>query len=226
MYLGSIFSLGQGKNSSAPPTIPTDYYLALDFNGNINDKSVNAHAMTGSSYSFETAPNGKQAIRFGKAIYISYVVSLGNVVTLSYKLFSPSVISDCIVAEFGNNFNNYNAFSSSIVGQKLGVGDHIPGSSNYNAYDYDGNVIGEKVVTIIFDRNQTLARNQVKVYINGVQIILTDVVVNAFSGNWQTLSLFIGGRGSGVAIYNGLMQNFRLYKRALSQEEITVLANE
>jgi hypothetical protein len=86
--------------------------------------------------------------------------------------------------------------------------------------------------TLVYDYNQINPNDRLKVYQNGIRIQIQSTTLSPTIGNQSNLAC-IGARGvlpssSYGAIhgfFHGYIDDVRIYNRALTQEEITYLAN-
>jgi hypothetical protein len=226
-------------DANAPPTLNNGLVAYYPFNGNANDESGNGNNGTINNTIFNTDRKGStnKAYSFnGQSSFIS--------IPSSITLNSPnSTITFCawininewylIPSDNTRWFPILSKSNSNLIygNYRFGV-QLLPGSTKPNIYatlNSDTGGAGEvnialkswyHIVAIIDDTN-----NKYQVYLNGS---LISEGATAFTG-WSTsnnLPLIIGKDEPGLVDYaNGIIDEVRIYKRALTQEEITYLYN-
>ena len=217
--------------------IPTNGLVAYyPFNGNANDESGNGNNGTVNGATLTTD-------RFGKANSAYSFNGTNNSITLPLNLngallnatkFSFSAFINA--KKDGALFSNWKAYPlTNPFGVLIGISGKKLSSSNIT-----GTGIGSKDtipmnkwvhVATVFDGSQIGSLKRMKLFINGVQVStdsaayaaisdnLGNTATNTEIGRWYSQFGFIG-------YFGGLIDDMRIYNRALSNSEITSLYNE
>lgn len=227
-----IWKAGKKIFDSAIP-VPTDYFSYWKFAGNLNNERpaygnlivgdgrgsswavgrkglinecVNSN---GTRYEKGTPPFGTKKVSFSfwikpNTINNHYsIYSIGTVVNKEFNIIlNKTGIGTVDVEQFSNdltlkNFTSCNGLST----------------------DWQN-------ITVVIDRD--LGSNCTKIYINGVEKVTTQ----SFSDNLSASNFpnkiqeFLGRYNEVPQYYKGLFQQFRIFKRVLSQQEIISITNE
>ena len=211
--------------------VPTDYILAYDFNGNTADASVNElnGVMTG-DVAFEVGRKaGTQSLKFtnGCVKTILPIPINSDKVTIAFWMKTAKT-TVAIVAEMSSNNNSNNAFMAALNNVsnsgKLGVYERV--SSNYNNAEIsNANNNTWKHIVAVIDRSKN-ATDGILIYVNGTLSPITKESTFDNNGNFVNNILFIGQRNASSLPFVGNLQDFKVYNRVLSKDEITALYNE
>lgn len=209
-------------------TIPTDYILAYDFNGDALDKSLNAlNGIRNGSTVFSTGRKaGTQALEFinGSVVTPQALPINSDKLTVSFWLStsqaSPGYIYEQDIgahtAYCAINFYLNGGIQSKIAISGLENVVHSPIAFD-NSYQH---------ILIEIDKSQPALSEQ-KIYVNNVlsSVQLTNKANT--SGLFDNKVLFIG-RGNNGRSYPlvGKLQDMRFYNRVLTEVERTQLFNE
>lgn len=232
---GKKFLIPGIKDLNAPPTLNNGLVAYYPFNGNANDESGNGNNGTLFGPAFISDKNGKSnsALSFnGTSNYIkvndnpSLRLSIGSFsFWISYTSTSKMNIFQKIDFLTANN-QNYSAEVNDYANLLSGM--RVLGS-------YQGNCTKLSpmgILTSPFSANDNkwhhltfvLEANKISLYLDGVlrNSLQTNGSMNPCPGG----DLFIGRGWSDFPLWlNARLDEFRIYNRVLTQEEITYLAN-
>ena len=128
-----------------------------------------------------------------------------------------------LICEHSTNFNNNNAFLTDI--NELSPGGYQfsdRGSQGYNIVYTTGGFGDGKWhnFTSVVDRSLS-ATQQIKIYADGVFNTTQSPSYQAdITGSFSTFDLYLASRAGSAYYYNGNIASFKIYNRALSQQEI------
>jgi len=195
---------------------PNDYKAAWGLNGNGNDSTGNYNAALYGSPSFNTADKveGTSSIsltsgsQYAKS---SLVTTVTDDVTLSawVKWSGASAGHQLIVYNGGPGSNGYGIYVNHLNGDKLCI---LLGGNAFLDTNYTLDT-GTWTNLVAVRRDGTW-----ELYINGISV---EVRENRTPPNTPTVSTQIGGDN-----FNGLIDNVKIYQRALTIQEIAALAAE
>ena len=214
--------------------IPTDYFLAYNFDGNLLDSSGNGRNATANgtiTYGVGRKGVAGTAIQFGSGNIITPTLPTSSVWSFSFWIkntnaqigqiieltSNPEATEGCFT--FGNwGANNFRMLET--VNQNHKSAPNSPSTSIYDTNWHH--------VVVIFNKNNS-ANDEITLYLDGVKQTL--YIVNGqnadTTGNFISDVLYIGGRGaSNLYKYSGLIDDFKLFNYPLTQTEITNLYNE
>lgn len=222
-----------GMQAEVVSSIPTDYILRYDFNGDVLDKSANAlNGIKTGTATYDTGRKaGTQCLKFSAGcVKTPNILPIGtNKLTISMWLKTTSQ-NISIIMEHSVNYNNY-ADTFQINFQSTGVWE-----CNDRATALSGDFNCQQGIKIntgswfhivaVIDRDLGIELNT-KLTTNNVQgntrlQSMTGDPVNNYSNN----ILFIGQRNASLLPFIGSLQDIRIYNRVLTTEEITALYNE
>ena len=222
-----------GKLMGMQSSIPTDYILRYDFNGDVLDKSTNAlNGIKTGTATYDTGRKaGTQCLKFtAGCVKTPDILPIGtNKLTISMWLKTTSA-SITILMEHSANYNS-SADTFQVNFQTTGVLE-CNDRASISPTDYNCQQ-GIKIntgswfhIVAVIDRNLGIELNT-KLTINNVQgntrsAGMTGDPVNNYSNN----ILFIGQRNASLLPFIGSLQDIRIYNRVLTTEEITALYNE
>ncbi len=210
------------QNNSGGLTIPADYILALDFNGDFVDKTGNYTMLGVDSYpTFEPGRNARQSVRFSKNCTLKTLQNLSlatTEITVSFWVnFKYSTIAKQEVL-----LNFYEGSPNGFILERV----H---SKNLRVLIYK--YYSPSVYTSIILENNTwinivatFSNIETKIYADGI----LKSVINKGLDN-EALSpkpLRLGRKSDSSYDFTGLMQDLRIYNRVLSDAEIQSLYNE
>jgi hypothetical protein len=215
-----------------PSYVPTNGLVGYyPFNGNANDESGtgNNGAVYGAILTSDRFGNANKAYSFnGNSSYIEVISTPSISFTNSYTLSGWF---------FANDFNGINGqYNRAILSKTISTGwyggyDLMIGTSNSQGYIYHSGNINSNFQLNAFGYNvgnwymvtATFDGNIINLYMNGILITSENRIGNIQYGT-EPLHF---GRRSGGGIYdqwlNGNLDDFGLWNRALTQEEITSL---
>ncbi len=197
--------------------IPTNGLVAwYPFNGNANDASGNGNngIVYGATLTTDRYGNPNQAYSFdGVNDYInSSFPAIVSAVSISFWFYSTASYSN------GPNFLETSS-SNCGIGQSSGSIDYAQNTSVQNYYVNSGalNPLGNwHFVVIIY------SANYIYIYYDGIFKNQT-----ATTGTLTPVSsLLLGKRPNNTGLYNGKLDDIRVFNRALNQAEINALFNE
>lgn len=232
-YTGKLM----GVNTMGVNPIPIDYILAYDFNNSLIDKSNNGNNGIGSgSYTFSAVTDGvgktKNCITFPNTgtnrITTTNTVFLSDTDKVSFSVWFK-VNNTALAILFDALYTTQNHIEA-MHGINAGVAyyyvsDRQGSNSNQRRYavltGYDMNwhhLVGT------FNRS-LVAGSESILYFDGIAVNTILNSVSDLSGLFSDFKYCFGGGKSG---YNfiGSLANFRMYKKVLTQDEITQLYNE
>ena len=218
-----------GRKYTQP--IPTDYFLAYNFDGNLLDSSGNGRNATANrtiTYGVGRKGVAGTAIQFGSGNIITPTLPSSSVWSISFW-FKTSSTSNTVWLELSPLLNSINGFLSTINNDGSGkIRGYINTSGNSNL-KYTNNQFNDNNwhhLVLILDRSQAVSR-EIKIYVDNVLQTLSSLMNVEQSGNYTSENLYIGARGTTfIHPYNGLMDDFKLFNYSLTQTEITNLYNE
>jgi hypothetical protein len=216
---------GIKKVGNAPSTINNGLIAYYPFNGNANDESGNGNNGTvdGATLTNDRFGNENKAYRFdgnSNSINCGTAQSLINNQNFSYSFWLQRTSADIkstqamIISNYGGNFLG-NLFAVNGTGADIRL--HKPDSTNsafgtYNESDWTHFAATKDSVYLILYKNGSL--------VDKVDISNYGSITNT------TFPFVIGKFGwSPGGAFKGLIDDVRVYNRALTQEEITYLAN-
>ncbi len=215
--------------------ITSNLELLAEYEGNLNDSSGNSRNGTGfGSPTYGTGQVGTQCVdlELGSSQYVSHGNNVG-IDNASACTISCWCQLESMPAQTLGIFGKDNGGSSRIGASVNGSGGTIT-VSNSNGGTHFGTsgaviVAGQWIhVTMVFDGTLTGNANRMKLYVNGVQQTLsfTGTIPSTFPNN-TTTPFFVGRQTtSGTGYWDGLIDQVRVYSRALSQADVTALARE
>ena len=216
--------------------IPTDYILAYDFAGNLNDKSVNSNTcVNGGGVTFGVGKKGLSnecAVFNGSSnsyLQTAFAVGFGSdKITICANIFISGSATGTVLSNYSQGLQNYFRLGSS----GLIPGDFFLQNSTDTTYQ---NLISTPLTYIggwlniiaTIDRSQN-GTTQSKIYINDILIHQTNYVLDNITGNFANNGIFFGRTNNINAPYFfvGKMQNLYIYNRILTSTEMTKLYNE
>lgn len=222
------FSLSQIDSitfSFQPGTIPTQGLVAYyPFNGNANDESGNGHqgVAYGATLTTDRFGNQNRAYHFNGT---SDSIALSNTSSLN---FSSGGFTLSAWANFSGNLTD-----------GLIVAKHVVGTSNNNGlfisvwHNQFAFYLKEPRLTTPLTYSDNAWHHLVGVYDGTAQYIYVDGFLKASLGESGPISNVVSmkiGSGSGplspLALFRGMIDDVRIYSRALSQSEIQQLYHE
>ncbi len=228
---GLIFNVDCSQKSSYPGSGTTWY----DLSGNGNDGTL----INGPTFS---SANGGSIVLDG----VNDIVNFGNVnlsttnkVSVSFwckiLAYTETPGSGKVIFEVTTNFN------SSQTGFLISYADDsnpsflgqyplllaLNGNSGYTIPAFNKNLVNDLQwhhYVCIFDKSQTLANDECKLYLDGslrTPIFYPGGLMSNNTNNFGNDPLFIGGRTGPVAPSNVQIPNLLIYNRVLTQAEVT-----
>lgn len=224
-----IHHLVFGRKYTQP--IPTDYFLAYNFDGNLSDSSGNGRNATANgtiTYGIGRKGVAGTAINFGAKSYVKTpIVPSSNIWSFSFWLkTTQNNVQNRKIVIYDTEPNNAKVFFFGLnyfsnINTQITAGHYTSGVSFDNVARtttqnmYDGTW---KHVVVILDTSQ-VANNEVKIYINGVFATVTKLYNSNTSYSFFSDALRIGGEGLQI-------DDFKIYNYPLTQTQITNLYNE
>jgi hypothetical protein len=220
-----------------PNSLSSGLIAYYPFTGNANDSSGNGINGTvyGATLAADRFGNSNSAYSFTKtnANYISLPLlsSLNGASTASFSFWMLSKNLSNNGTIFGHSSNN-----NGRVGINCGIAiEQASSNGELGVYNYSGagGIISPSIsinkwhhVVVNLDFNQTINTSKVIVYIDNVFQSMTFGLFNNAIG--MATSSYLGRRNTDFntygAYFDGVIDNFRIYNRTLSQSEITYLA--
>ena len=209
--------------------------LATDFSGNSNTGTLTNFALSGATSNWETAGKRGCALSFdGTDDYVDAgdVTALNSASAYTISGWAKQTTLDQSRWIFGKSTANCVGSSNCIVMETYSDGylyvEVRNGGASYGYLDYSQYVTAGTWFhyTVVFDGSQSTNATRLKLYIDGVQRTLTYVgTIPATTGNLSGRSFLIGQSDSGGAIgmWNGSIDETRIYNRALTAPEVTAL---
>ena len=217
---------GIKKIGNLPSTINNGLIAYYPFNGNANDESGNGNNGTvdGATLTNDRFGNENKAYRFdgnSNSINCGTAQSLINNQNFSYSFWLQRTSADIkstqamIISNYGGNFLG-NLFAVNGTGADIRL--HKPNSFNfafgtYNESDWTHFTATKDSVYLILYKNGSL---------------VDKVDISNYGATTNTTFPFVIGKfgWSPGGAFKGLIDDIRVYNRALTQEEITYLAND
>jgi hypothetical protein len=225
---------GIKKVSDAPPTLNNGLVASYPFNGNANDESGNNNngTVNGATLTTDRFGNLNKAYSFS-GINTSIIVPHNNTLNLtSFTICSWIRVSNLnnsfyqILTKGGDLDENYEQLMyGNPFPQAGGVECAIVGTNGIRGYTIEFDDAAKRVKTNIWTSVITvynLSNGKLRTYIGGIlQLEATPNITPKFNNT----PLNIGRDPSVGRNFSGLIDDIRIYNRALTQEEITYLAN-
>ena len=198
--------------------------VCMPFNGNANDESTNGNNGTATNVTTTTdrynAP--ARAYQFNG---VNSEISIAHTPSLDYNSASTFTIS------FWHFANTSNAFSSVITkSEQSDTSGYVVGFDNTGKFRFMTNLLYEVKTTSTMPLNSWQhytvtfnTKNQVRVYVNGVMQVGTDIP--NLNGNSHDIKLGRLYTTTPGYYYNGKIDELRIYNRALSPSEVEKLYN-
>ncbi|TDX86164.1 LamG-like jellyroll fold domain-containing protein [Epilithonimonas xixisoli] len=215
--------MGRRRFINSIGSLPKDYILCYDFNGDLLDKSINSlHGIkTGNADFSNGRKSGTQCLLFtaGCVRTPSNLPVNSNKITLSFWMksaqTSTAVLFEMSPTLMSNNaFNVINNNSSANSIQAAMRQTQIASSAMlFNFIEWNHFIIE-------FDRSKMNVSEKINFYVNGKK--MPSVVISSFdnTGNFVNNILFIGQRNASSFPFVGYLQNLKIYNRGLSPAEI------
>lgn len=215
-------------------SVPDGYILSYKFNGNmIDDSSNNLNGVKVGNASFEVGRKlGTQCIRFtAGAVKTPTSIPLNSPeLTISYWL--KVYAGGGYIFEMSENHNDkLNAFGSPLSAdgktQEFAVTNTNSANSHYEKADLKGLGVWQHVVITV---NRALPfADEIKIYVDKELVSTTGGFPENnknLTGNFLPYVLSIGSRWGTSLFSNCAIQDFRVYDRVLTSEEISGLYEE
>jgi hypothetical protein len=220
------------------------------FDGNGNDSSGNNRNITGSNVTYDSSVKvqGSSSASFnGTTSYFDLgVFDFGNKFTVTVWIYLPSTVKFSLNTILANGnggilqngfkffINEYNSSNLTVVTE---AGNGLGGSLRKTATNFV--TTGSwKHLAFLLDKTATSANNRVNFYFNGTKASQAGEILdgnatefpNDFGTNRQAyIGRFPTNFGSGGAdnfMYEGRMDDFRVYNTLLSDDEISQIATQ
>ena len=209
-----------GRKYTQP--IPTDYFLAYNFNGNFNDiNGVNNLAQNGTVTFTTDRKGGNTAVQFGSG-YLQTVNNLpaSSVWSVSFWMKNNS---NSAITVFGGESGVNKSQTFNFVMNDAGVNYYITiKGSSFNRWRTSDNLKDNIWHHYVFILDRTkLANEEIQVYIDGVKKNTIQFSSSDSSGNFVSSRINFGQQS-----WTGLLGDIKIYNRPLNQTEITNLYNE
>ena len=209
-----------GRKYTQP--IPTDYFLAYNFNGNFNDiNGVNNLAQNGTVTFTTDRKGGNTAVQFGSG-YLQTVNNLpaSSVWSVSFWMKNNS---NSAITVFGGESGVNKSQTFNFVMNDAGVNYYITiKGSSFNRWRTSDNLKDNIWHHYVFILDRTkLANEEIQVYIDGVKKNTIQFSSSDSSGNFVSSRINFGQQS-----WTGLLGDIKIYNRPLTQIEITNLYNE
>ena len=215
-----------GRKYTQP--IPTDYFLAYDFNGNFNEKNgINNLVQNGTVTFTADRKGGNTAVQFGSG-YLQTANNLpaSSVWSISFWMKNNS---NSVISVFGGESGVNNSQTFNFVMNDAGVNYYITiKGSNFNRWRTSDNLKDNIWHHYVFILDRTkLANEEIQVYVDGILSYVQKTTYQSdLNGNWGIFPLFIGQRGGSLYGFNGQMKFLKIFNYPLSTSEITNLYNK
>lgn len=181
------------------------------------------------------AINGKPAVHFDGSNDLLYTQALNLENTNKVSAFMVSkATGEAVILEASRNLNtsatgfyvieNYDygqqGISAALKGNTAGpYNNYLTIFRSTNTYSIP------KIWFTAFDKSQASYLNQIKMRVNGVDLVNTNGYGAAHTNNFSNDSLFIGGRGAGGSNLDGDIAEVIVYNRLLTTAERTQVEN-
>lgn len=213
---------------SASAQIPTNGLVAYyPFNGNANDVSGNNNNGTvhGATLTTDRFGNQNSAYDFisSNKNYISLPTTLG---TWGTSNFSLSVWIKCHTLLFGDIFAKRNTESYAnyweLKTTSFGICESTQSTSSILP------LVSSLTVDIWYNIVVTRNLNQLSIYLNGKldNSLTTNIIHNITNSNQAEIGSQVAPISGVIGCFNGLIDDIRLYNRAINLNEISALYNE
>ena len=227
-----------GIDINPPVSIPLSNIIAeYKFENNVVD-TVGSNNGTATSITYEAGTVGQRGVFDGSTSFVSVPNASEFNFTEGAGVDKPFSISLLATFDTTNNssalVNKYiggsNAeFSLIIFGSKLNMG--IFESDNWTDYisrEYDFTRVVGQVYHISMTYDGSKSANGIKFYINGLEVVSTDISVGSYTGLVSnTAPILIGKRTLGTQHpHDGTLDCVRIWNKKLSSSEINLLATD
>ena len=217
-----IHHLVFGRKYTQP--IPTDYFLAYNFDGNLLDSSGNGrNAIAKGTITYGVGRKGLAgtAVQFGSG-YLQTVNNLPASSVWSVSFWMKNNFNS-VVTVFGGEFGVNGSQTFNFVMNDAGVNYYITiKGSSFNRWRTSDNLKDNIWHHYVFILDRTkLANEEIQVYIDGVKKNTIQFSSSDSSGNFVSSRINFGQQ-----LWTGSLDDIKLYNRPLTQTEITNLYNE
>jgi len=218
------------------PVIPLANIISeYKFENNVLD-TVGTNDGTATGITYEAGTVGQRGVFNGSSSFVSVPNNTVFNFTEGAGVDKPFSISLLATFDTTNNnsalVNKYSAgsnaeFSLIIFGSKLNMG--IFESDNWTDYisrEYDFTRVVGQVYHISMTYDGSKSANGIKFYINGLEVVSTDISVGSYTGLVSnTAPILIGKRTLGTQHpHDGTLDCVRIWSKELTQAEITEIA--
>lgn len=198
--------------------IPVRLISCFPFNGNANDgKGLNNGTNYGASLTTDRFENANSAYYFNG---VSSKIQISNSQILNEEYTYTMWFN-------ANNFNNY-MYLFSLESGSGGIGLMFYGTDlrafngsahiSHPMYNFTAGQWYHVAVTRTF--------SNLNIYVNGVRVNTLGLTYNSIFGPQSNFNAYIGGKhNTNSEIFNGKIDDFQIYKGALTSEQIQVLYN-
>lgn len=195
--------------------------LDLDFQNNFIDKSISGLTMIQGqglpTFGLSGRKSGEYCANFNGSQSIRTTTNLplnsDKVCVKFWMKTNQTALS--IILELSSNFNNFNAFNSTLNGtaNRIEITDHTSGGSNYNVVSSSIDINNNSWVHVIITIDRDLGVNKNKIYLNGVlnYVEFPSAVAN-LNGNWVNNILYIGQRGGTSLGFIGSLLKYQAFR--------------
>lgn len=213
-------------------TIPQDYILRYDFDGDYLDKSSNTlnGIKSGVANFVAGRKTGTQALYFtnGSVKTPSVLPINSNKLSISFWMKQSNTTSG-ILMEMDSNYakNNFNILSKSQEVPARLIVNSFTGDNVGALYQTSSDVlIGDWVHFVITIDRGSSNNDYQRIYVNDIDVTGYTANLNMTDANFANAVLCIGKRNDGNLLFEGNLQDIRIYNRILSEAERTQLFNE
>jgi hypothetical protein len=206
--------------STEPASLKNGLIAYYPFNGNANDESGNGNNGT----AFSTIPTTDRFSRINSAFSFDGVQSYVEA-PIEFKSYSISIWynTPILKSTFNTLFTYNNTYAQLTLDGIVYARYQYPtppslsGITNYiSSFNKWNNLI------VIFDANS----KTLDIYVNGVNNFRAiESGDGIFNISWENNIIYLGMFFNRSSYFNGKIDDVRIYNRALTQEEITYLAN-
>lgn len=241
LLLTAIASLGFAVTTMAqvPSYVPTNGLVGYwPFNGNANDVSGNGNNGTINGATLTTDRNGalNSAYSFnGVNNRIDLPLNLNGSLTNTTEFSISGYVKDFNSGTRGI-FSSWKSTASNPKGMLIGMsGNKLGGGTDDGESIITTNTINNSNwvhIVVVFNGNLAGDLNRMKLFVNGIQ-----VASQSATGNTNTVSSNLGntsthtafgawmGNSGWVGYFSGKLDDFAIWNRALTQQEITTIYN-
>lgn len=208
---------------------PTDYLVYYPFSGNSLDASGNGYNLTNNGASLSTDKSGNPDSAYSFNGLSNYMETANGIalttkqVSICFNIKAEQIATDGILFELSTNYNGNNAFIVVINNSVISFAN-ASASNKYNLSNTSAINNQWNKVCIVSDRSLS-GTQQTTFYINGVKTTTVNTINENVDTVYGQYILRAGGRAT-VACFNGIVDDIKIFNRAVTEAEAIQLTTE